>query len=219
MNGSSDRWAISGIYVITDNKLAAGRGHLAVAEAAVQAGVRIVQLRDESLCDRELLEIALAVRRITSDSDTCFLVNNRTDTVLASGADGVHVGQDDLPVDVVRRIVGPDAIVGVSTANVEEAAGAQAQGASYVAIGPIFRTTTKVDAGEAVGLEAISAIKRAVSIPVVAIGGINPANIASVAAAGADAAAVISAVADAEDITTAVQTLQSEFLRGWKEAK
>ena len=203
---------IRGIYVVTGDGPA--RGHAAIAAAAVAGGARCVQLREKKLSDLELLKIARSIRHLTEGTGTLFLVNDRLDIVLACGADGVHVGQEDLPASVARHLLGPNAIVGVSTGSVEEAVKAEADGASYVAIGPIFPTATKPDAGAAVGIEAIRGIKRAVAIPVVAIGGISPANIASVAAAGADAAAVVSAVVSAGDMAGAVRALADEFARG-----
>lgn len=203
---------IKGIYVVTG-----GCNHVAVAKAAVAGGASVVQLRDDQLSDKKLLETAQAIRTATRNTSTLFIVNNRPDIALAGDADGVHIGQDDLPLYIVRRILGSSAIIGVSTGNVEEAIKAEAGGADYVAIGPIFPTMTKADAGSAVGLRAIAEIRQAVKIPVVAIGGISVENVASVAAAGADSAAVVSAVTGAVDMENAVRALIDGFVRGRKE--
>ena len=208
---------IDGIYVVTDGRAGPGRDHVAIAAAAVAGGACIIQLREKDVPDRQLLEIACAILSLTQEAGALFIINNRPDIALACAADGVHVGQDDLPIGSVRKILGPDAIIGASTANAEEAARAEAEGASYVAVSPVFSTMTKEDAGEGVGLEVITQIRRAVSIPVAAIGGISLANIASVAAAGADSAAVVSAVTGAPDMKEAVRALAAEFARGRKE--
>jgi thiamine-phosphate diphosphorylase len=208
--------SVCGIYVVTDASGTLGRDHSAIASSAVAGGAYVVQLRDMMLTDRELMEVAKTIRELTSGTDTLFIVNNRADIALAADADGVHLGQDDLTVGAARQILGSDAIIGVSTGGVEEAVQAEADGASYVAIGPIFATATKTDAGDSVGLDAITEIKRAVKVPVVAIGGITQANIKSVAKAGADAAAVVSAVAGAPDMTKAVYELIKAFNSGRK---
>jgi len=203
---------IDAIYVVTDGP--APERHEAVAAAAVAGGASWVQLREKNLTDLQLLAVARALRRLTQDTETALIVNDRLDIALASGAEGVHLGQEDLPVGAARRLLGPGAVIGVSTGCVEEAAKAEADGASYVAVGPVFPTVTKADAGPAVGLELIRQVKQAVSIPVVAIGGISVANIGFVAAAGADAAAVVSAVAEAPDMAGAVRALARAFAAG-----
>ncbi|HOM73049.1 MAG TPA: thiamine phosphate synthase [Armatimonadota bacterium] len=202
---------INGIYIITDGRYAGKDGHVTIAHAAVRAGAPCVQLRAPELSDRNLLEVAKEIAQLTRNTGALFIVNNRVDIALASGADGVHLGQDDMPCKDARRILGPDAIIGISVGTVDEAIEAQAEGTDYIAIGPIFPTLTKTDAGDAVGLEAITNVNRAVDLPVVAIGGISLANIASVRSAGADSAAVISAVSTAPDIEEAVRTLAERF--------
>lgn len=207
---------IFGVYVVTDGEISPGRTHVEMAEAAVAGGASCVQLREKKMPDREMLRVANKMRDVTWGTKTLFIVNNRLDIALACGADGLHVGQDDLPLGVVREIVGPDMIVGVSTGTVEEALRAEAEGADYVAIGPIYETATKSDAGAAVGLQAITDIRHAVGVPVVAIGGIGMGNIASVAAAGADSAVVVSAVVCASDMAGSARELAVEFERGRK---
>jgi thiamine-phosphate pyrophosphorylase len=158
--------------------------------------------------------VALAVRSVTLGRGVLFIVNDRVDVAMACGADGVHLGQDDLPVSEARRLMGREAVIGVSVDGVGQALAAQADGASYVAVGPIFETTTKPDAGSALGTGVIEDVKRAVRVPVVAIGGITVQTIESVAAAGADSAAVVTAVTRADDLQTAVRTLVEAFRRG-----
>jgi thiamine-phosphate pyrophosphorylase len=206
---------LHGIYVVTDRELCPGRSHLDIAMAAVEAGACCVQLRDKSLGGRNLVELAKSIRCAVMGTKVKFIVNDRLDVALAVGADGVHLGQDDIPVSSARAVMGQTAIVGVSVGSVEEAVQGENDGASYVAVGPIFATATKSDAGNPVGLETITAVKNAVSVPVVAIGGIGVDNIASVAKAGADAAAVVSAVVCAPDMVEAVRALSREFEKGF----
>jgi len=214
MSGLSGR-TMNGIYVVTDGRLGAKRDHIAIAAAAVSGGAAFVQLRESNLPDKNLLEIAQQIRNLTLGTNTLFIINNRLDIAIACDADGVHVGQSDIPAKTARTLLGPDKIIGVSTGSVEEALKAEADGADYVAIGPVFTTLTKLDAGSAVGLEAITQVKHAVKVPVVAIGGISAENIRLVAQAGADSAAVVSAVTGTVDMTEAVKVLLKEFLSGY----
>jgi thiamine-phosphate pyrophosphorylase len=209
-----DLSTLPGIYVVTDAVLSPGRGHVEIAAAAAEGGAGWVQLRDKDLPDDEILEIARKIQIALAGKNSVFIVNDRVDIALRCGADGVHIGQGDARADAVRAKLGPDVVLGVSVATVEEALKAEADGADYVGLGPIFATATKSDAGEAVGIDMISQVRRAVGIPVVAIGGISSANIASVAAAGADSAAIISAVVCAPNMACAVRELQEEFDRG-----
>ncbi|MEN6370651.1 MAG: thiamine phosphate synthase [Armatimonadota bacterium] len=211
---SFSKQAINGLYVITDGRLEPDRGHVAIAAAAIAGGASIIQLRETKLPDRDLLEVAQQIRALTLDAGIAFIINNRLDIAIACNADGLHIGQDDLPASVVRKILGPNAIIGVSTSNVEESLKAEADGADYVGIGPIFSTTTKLDTGAVVGPKAITAIKQAITLQVVAIGGISVSNIRETAQAGADSAAVISAVTGAPDMAEAVKALSEEFRSG-----
>ncbi|MEN6521983.1 MAG: thiamine phosphate synthase [Armatimonadota bacterium] len=205
---------ITGLYVITDGRFEPDRGHIAITAAAIAGGAPVVQLRETNLADRDLLEVARRIRTLTLDAGITFIINNRLDIAIACNADGLHIGQDDFPASAARKILGPSAIIGVSTSNVEEALKAETDGADYVGVGPVFSTMTKLDAGEAVGLETVTRIKQAVRLPVVAIGGISISNIRSVALAGADSAAVISAVTGAPDMAGAVKALSEEFRPG-----
>ena len=197
------------LYVITDEKVSRGRSHLQVAEAAIAGGADVLQLRDKEAGGGRLYQVALQLRKLTRDAKVPFIVNDRLDIALAAGADGVHVGQDDLPASVVREFLGPGRILGVSVDTEEEAALAVGAGADYLGIGPVFEARgTKADAGLPVGVERISRIRRHCPLPIVAIGGIGPGNARKVREAGADAAAVISAVASAEDIEKAARRLK-----------
>ena len=206
---------IKGIYVITDEELIPGRTHVDIAEAALTGGASAIQLRDKHASNEQLIRIGLEIRKLASAAGALFIVNDRVEVALACSADGLHIGQGDRPASEVRALL-PDKILGVSVAAPEEAATARTDGADYLGVGPIFATSTKADAGEPVGTGRI-AVMRAASggLPIVAIGGINESNIAQVAKAGADAAAVISAVVCADDMVEATRGL----VRIWEESE
>lgn len=195
--------------MITDERLGRGRSHLEIAEAAIRGGADAIQLRDKTASSRRLYDIALPLRRLTREAGVPFIVNDRLDIALAADADGVHVGREDLPASVARRIMGPGKILGVSAETVEEAVAAEREGADYLGVGPVFEARgTKPDAGEPMGLDLIARIRRGCRLPIVAIGGIHAENARSVRDAGANAAAVISAVASAEDVAQAARLLK-----------
>ncbi|MBT8508730.1 thiamine-phosphate diphosphorylase [Methanomicrobiaceae archaeon CYW5] len=211
----ADGTAIPALYVVTDPALGKGRSHAEQAAAAVAGGAGIIQLRDKHLEGDALLAEALAVREALAGTDTIFVVNDSLDAALAAGAHGVHLGQDDGSVPAARAAAKAagraDFLIGVSVGSVVEACRAVDEGADYVALGPVFPTGSKADAGPARGLALLSAIRGAVPVPLVAIGGITTANVASVIRAGADSAAVISAVIAAEDVTVAAREMASEI--------
>jgi thiamine-phosphate diphosphorylase len=196
------------LCVITQRVEHLNRGHLDVARAALRGGVRMIQLRDKSLPDRELCEVAREMKRLARESGAVLIVNDRSDIALATGADGVHLGQGDIPIEAARRILGGEAVIGASVADPSEAGEAEEQGASYVSVGSVFATTSKADAGGPIGIAPIVEIKRATRLPVIAIGGISLDNVVSVIRGGADGVAVISAVAEAEDMVVAASELR-----------
>ena len=201
---------IAGLYVIIDPDACRGRSPVEVARFALEGGARIIQWRDKHRDKGDQLADALAIAAICRERDAIFIINDHADLAITTGADGVHLGQHDLPIEAVRPIVGAAMIIGVSTNNAAEAQRAEAAGANYVAIGAIFATASKQVTRQA-SLDRLAEVKAAVRVPVVAIGGINASNIASVVAAGADAAAVISAVCTADDVQAAALTLSSAF--------
>ncbi len=197
------------LYVITDEKGSRGRSHLQVAEAAILGGADVLQLRDKEASSGRLYRVALQLRKLTRDAKIPFIVNDRLDIALAADADGVHVGQSDLPACVVRELMGPARILGVSVDTVEEAVLAEKDGADYLGVGPVFEARgTKPDAGEPVGVDRIARIRRHCRLPIVAIGGIDAGNARKVREAGADAAAVISAIVAEDDIALAARRLK-----------
>lgn len=201
------------LYVITDEVLSQGRSHTEIAKAAVNGGADVIQLRDKTASTGKLYEAALEIRRLTKNNGVPFIVNDRLDIALATDADGVHVGQADLPASIARRILGPDKILGVSARSLEEAMQAEKDGADYLGVGPIFEArSSKPDAGEPAGLALIKSVRQSCQKPIVAIGGINHANAADVIRAGAHCISAISAVVSAEDIAKAAQTLKQIIL-------
>ncbi|MDD5763177.1 MAG: thiamine phosphate synthase [bacterium] len=197
------------LYVVTDEKVSRGRSHFQVAEAAIAGGADVVQLRDKEASAGRLYRVALQLRKLTRDANVPFIVNDRLDVALAVGADGGHVGQADLPASVARGFMGPGRILGVSVETVEEAILAEKAGADYLGVGPVFDARgTKPDAGEPLGVDRIALIRRHCRLPIVAIGGIHAGNALEVREAGADAAAVISAIAGADDIAQAAGRLK-----------
>lgn len=204
------------LYVITRNVPQLRRSHVDVAKAAVAGGVRFLQFREKEMTTREMVETAGELRRLTGEYGAVLVVNDRVDVALAVGADGVHLGEEDMPLPVARRLLGPTAIIGASVAAVENAKAAEAAGADYLGVGPVYATGSKVDAGEAVGCESIRQIRAAVGIPILGVGGVNADKAAEVIRAGADGVAVISAVSDAEDMVAATADLLQR-IRGARE--
>ena len=202
------------LYVITDSSLSNGKTDSEVAKLAYEGGAEVVQLRMKNTSDREMLEQATKIQNIADRMNKIFIVNDRVDIAMASNADGVHLGQDDIPLEDARRIMGDDKIIGISVSTEKEAVEAYEGGADYIAIGSIFSTRTKKDAGDGLGLDAIIKIRKAVpDIPLVAIGGINLGNIKDVIRAGADSAAVVSAVVAHDDIKKAAHDLRDSILK------
>ena len=185
-------------YLVTDSGLSK-KGTLSDVENAVTAGCKIVQYREKSRSTKDMVLEAAQIKTLCGN-EAIFVVNDRVDVALAVDADGVHIGQDDMHISTARNLLGPDKIIGLTVHNVEEALKAEQNGADYVGLGPIFDTTTKNDAGDGIGLESIRAVKDAVNIPIVAIGGINKQNCESVIAGGSDSLVAISAVVCSDDV-------------------
>jgi thiamine-phosphate pyrophosphorylase len=180
---------------------------------ALSAGVKIFQYRNKNASRKELYDTALRLVHLAHESEALFIVNDHADIAVAVGADGVHLGQDDLPIEYARKLLGPGKLIGISTHSLKQAKNAQASGADYIGFGPLFATTTK-DAGQAQGIGALKVVKQAVSIPIIAIGGITCAHVLEVIRAGADGVAVISAVLSTDDIKSAAE----EMMRNIQEA-
>ena len=202
------------LHVLTDHEWSRGRDMLSVAAAALDGGATVIQLRDKSASTRLLIEEGLALRALTRERGALLIVNDRVDVALAVEADGAHVGQDDMPAGLARRLLGHKRILGVSAANIEEADEAVAGGADYLGVGPIFPSPGKADAGPATGVHLLTELAKRYTIPLIAIGGITAENAAEVIRAGACGVAVITAVVYAEDITAASRLLCRAVERG-----
>ena len=187
------------IYLVTDEGLLSGKDLATTVAEAVRGGVGMVQLREKESSTRLFVERAAALKRLLAPLGVPLIINDRVDVALAADADGVHVGQDDLTVEQVRRLAGDRLIVGVSAHSVEQALAAQAGGADYLGVGAVFATATKADA-HVLPRETLADICRAVDIPVVAIGGIGEDNLLRLAGTGVDGVALVSAIFSAPDI-------------------
>jgi len=190
------------LYVITDRRLI---DEITGAREALEGGATAIQLRIKNTSTREMIEVGKKIRKLCDDFGALFFVNDRLDVALATNADGIHVGKEDMPVYIVREIA-PNLIVGASARNPQEAKDAEKQGAHYIGAGSVFPTVSKDDA-IVTGLETLRLIVESVSIPVVAIGGINHSNVREVMKTGVDGVAVISAIMGAKDIRKAAREM------------
>lgn len=195
------------LYAVTDRTWLKGRSLAAVVDEALKAGVTFLQLREKDLDNDSFLQLAREIKTIADKYQIPYVINDNVDVAMACGADGVHVGQNDMFAKDVRKLIGPGKILGVSAQTVEQALTAEKNGADYIGVGTVFPTSTKLDA-EAVPFETLKEICSAVSIPVVAIGGINKDNALKLAGSGIDGIAVVSAIFAREDITAAVKELR-----------
>ena len=198
------------IYPVTCQQLSKGRSNLDVLEAVIRGGARIIQLREKKFAARDFYRLALSFRTITERAGVLLMINDHVDIALAVGADGVHLGQDDLPVAAARKIA-PELLVGASTHSLEEALQAQKDGADYINIGPIFPTGTKQGVDRFLGPEAISQISPEIEIPFTVMGGISENNIDQVLNRGARRIAMVTAVTQAVDIVTTVRSIREKI--------
>jgi thiamine-phosphate pyrophosphorylase len=196
------------LYVITDARVARGRDQVELLRAAIRGGATMVQLRDKELPTRDQYELGRRLRELTRAARVALIVNDRVDLAMAIDADGVHLGQDDLPPRVARTLLGHGRIVGVSAGNPAEFELVRREGADYIGTGPFAATGTKADAGGAIGPAGLRALREITNLPMVAIGGIGPANAAAAMATGANGVAVISAVLGADDPERAAAELR-----------
>lgn len=193
------------LHVVTPPGVA--ERELATTHALLEAGAPLVQVRTKAVDDRTRLRAASGVMRSARTTGATCLVNDRVDIVLAAGADGVHVGADDLPATVARRLLGPDLIVGATCRNAEDARRAEGEGASYLGVGPVFATSTKTGLPDPMGPRGVEAVAAAVDVPVIAISGITVDNAAAVLDAGAWGVAVVGAVYEADDPVASLRQL------------
>ncbi|SHJ68297.1 thiamine-phosphate diphosphorylase [Geosporobacter subterraneus DSM 17957] len=200
-----------GLYLITDRACLQGKNLIETIEEAIAGGVTLVQLREKDASSLAFYEIAVQVKALTSKYGIPLVINDRLDIALAVDADGLHVGQSDLPASVARKVLGNHKLLGVSTANLEEALKAKAEGADYIGVGALFPTNTKTDT-RWVTLEQLQSIKESVNIPVVGIGGIQESNALAVKETGIDGIAVASAILAAPSAKEAARRLWKSFM-------
>lgn len=195
------------LYLVTDRYLVGNKDFFESVRRALDGGVTLVQIREKNVSSKEFYQIALKVQKITREYNVPLIVNDRLDIALAIDADGLHIGQEDLPIEVARKILGKDKILGYSVSNREEAVYGEKMGADYLGAGAVFTTGSKKDIGEPIGIEGLKRIKESVRIPVVAIGGVGMDNLEKVKETGVDGIAVISAILSREDTYKAAKEL------------
>jgi thiamine-phosphate pyrophosphorylase len=201
------RFEQADLYVVITEEFCRERSPVFVLEQALDAGVKLVQLREKHMTDRQLFRRALEFRELCQRYDALLIVDDRVDIALASGADGVHVGQEDLPLEAARSLA-PDLIIGCSTHSVDEAVTAQEAGALYVNVGPVFATQTKTGTSGPLGPDGVRVIAGHLTIPWTVMGGIKAANIGQVLERGAKRVAVVTAVTAADDVRAACEALR-----------
>ena len=205
VSSHSRRRFVRGLYVILDPDGLNGRPLVEALKEAAAGGARLFQYRDKTASVREAYHRGTQLQQAAADVGALFLVNDRCDLALAIGADGVHLGQDDLPLPLARVIMGPEKLIGISTHTAIQVTEATSQGADYLGFGPIFATATKPGHEQVVGVDGLATVRRLTSLPIFAIGGIRPETVESVIKAGARGVAIISAVWKAPDVAAAVQ--------------
>ena len=209
MNRFSNKATLpAGIYALTSELHSQGRSNIEVAREILDSDVRILQYREKTKKVREMYEECLVLRAMTQQHGALLIINDHLDLALAVGADGVHIGQDDLPLAKVRELVGPDLIIGVSTHSPAQAIAAVSEGADYIGVGPLFATQTKVDVCDPVGLDYLEYVVKNLEIPFVAIGGIKEHNLREVVKMGARTVALVTEIVDNPDIAGKIKRLQ-----------
>lgn len=198
-----------GTYLVTDTDMCPREKLASVVTEAIKGGVTIVQLREKEISTRDFYNEALEVKKICAEYNLPLIINDRLDIALAVDADGIHVGQSDMPIDVIRRILGDDKLIGLSAGNVEEALEAVKMGADYLGVGAVFHTDTKKDAVD-VGINMLKSVRDSVDIPMVGIGGINLDNIDKIYGLGIDGVAVVSCIMASDDPYKAAYTLSEK---------
>ena len=196
------------LYLVTDRDLARGRSTFEIVKAAVDGGVTVVQLREKHCSTREFIEQALAIKNFLKARKVPLIINDRLDVAQAVKADGVHLGQTDMPLEMAKDILGDSMLIGISAESLEDAIAAEKGGADYLGVSPIYTTSTKTDTAPPLGLAGLREIRKAVSLSLVGIGGLNKENSAEAIRSGADGVAVVSAIVAADDPRAAASALR-----------
>lgn len=199
------------LYLVTDRSILKGKDIFEAVDEALRGGVTLVQLREKDVSSLEFYNIALKMKELTKIYNVPLIINDRLDIALAIDAGGLHIGQEDLPLKVARKLLGKSKILGYSVSNIEEAIYGEENGADYLGAGPVYLTGSKADAGRPIGLENLKSIKERVKIPVVGIGGIGMDNIAEVRKIGIDGVSIISAILGSENIEETSRNLISTW--------
>ncbi len=199
------------IYAITDERLSLGRPVTDIVQQLLDAGVSIIQYREKEKSSKIMLQDCINIKKLTEKAHACFIVNDHIDIALLCNADGVHIGQDDLPFDEVRKLIGPEKIIGLSTHNPEQAQQAVLLGADYIGVGPIYETKTKKDVCAPVTVTYLDWVVEHINIPFVAIGGIKLHNIKNIVQHGAKCCALVSEIVSAPNIATRISELRSKM--------
>ena len=193
-----------GLYFITDSSLTK-KNIFDDVKSALECGIKVIQYREKNASTKKMMEEAMNIKKLCRKNNALFLVNDRIDVAIVVGADGVHLGENDMPYHYARKLLGQNKIIGLSAAKIKDAIISQEIGADYVGIGPIYKTNTKKDAGNPIGLGILKKAKKKLKVPYVAIGGINELNIDDVLGTGARNIAIISAILEKNDIKTAIK--------------
>ena len=198
---------IGKLHILTDTVLQSRFSHMEITRLAIAGGADTIQYRQKSGSTREMIEIARNMKRLCSEADVTFIVNDRLDVAIAAEADGVHLGQDDFPIPMARELLGESRIIGGSAATLDEARKCLSEGADYVGFGPVYPTSSKDDAGPVSGIDILKQVVEIIPLPIIAIGGVGAENIPDVMRAGARGIAVISAVCCQDDPEKATKSL------------
>jgi thiamine-phosphate diphosphorylase len=207
------------LYLVTDRSLSRGRSTVDIVREAVAGGVTCVQLREKSCSTQEFIEEARKLHHLLQPLGIPLIINDQVEVALAVGAEGVHLGQQDMPIAEARKLGPPNWVIGVSAESLEDAISAEQAGADYIGVSPVFATPTKTDAALPLGLEGLHEIRAAVRVPLVGIGGIHCENVQDVIRAGADGVAVVSAIVAADSPQQAAAALQQEIQRAERPLK
>lgn len=202
------------LYLVTDRGLSLGRDILTIIKQAIEGGVTVVQLREKDCSTREFYEVAKKTADFLKTVKVPLIINDRMDIALAVKAEGLHIGQSDMPYEIARKIMGKDAIIGLSVENLQDALDAENLDVDYLGLSPVFSTPTKQDISHQLGLEGVIAIRKASRHKLIAIGGINADNCAEIVQSGADGIAVVSAICSSESPKTASEQLLREINQG-----
>ena len=205
---------IGKLHILTDTVLQSRFSHMEITLLAIAGGADTIQFRQKSGSTREMIEIARNLKRLCSEADVTFIVNDRLDVAIAAEADGVHLGQDDFPIPKARQLLGEGRIIGGSAATLDDARKCLSEGADYVGFGPVYPTTSKDDAGPVSGIDILKQVVEIIPLPIIAIGGVDAENIPDVMRAGARGIAVISAVCCQDDPEEATMALYQALNKG-----